>query len=82
MPAQTNDKDNMYVRISKVNVKASLSFIVMYLKSMTFEPLEFSFSIRILLNNTKTKNAGNLLINFCNACNYIACLDCLFSYFY
>jgi hypothetical protein len=35
-----------------------------------------------LLNNTKTKNAGNLLINFCNACNYIACLDCLFSYFY
>ena len=76
LPAQTNDKDNMYVRISKVNVKASLSFISdVFKKYDTSNPFEFSFLDQNFAKQYENeKMQGNLLLIFAMLAITIACL--------
>jgi len=76
LPAETNDKDNMYVRISKANVKAALSFIADVFKKYDVEnSLEYSFLDQNFAKQYESeKMQGNLLLIFAVLAITIACL--------
>ena len=76
LPAETNEKDNMYVRISRTNVKAALSFIGDVFKKYDAEnPFEFSFLDQNFAKQYESeKMQGNLLLIFAVLAITIACL--------
>jgi len=76
LPAETNEKDNMYVRISRTNVKAALSFIGDVFKKYDAEnPFEFSFLDQNFAKQYEIeKMQGNLLLIFAVLAITIACL--------
>ncbi|MCW3118442.1 MAG: transporter permease, partial [Chitinophagaceae bacterium] len=76
LPQYTNDKDNMYVRISKKNVGAALKFTKdTYKKFDPSNPFEYSFLDQNFARQYETeKMQGNLLFIFTLLAISIACL--------
>jgi len=76
LPAETNDKDNLYVRISKSNIKAALAFVTtVYKKYDPSNPFEFSFLDQNFAKRYDAeKMQGNLLLIFTVLAIVIACL--------
>ena len=76
VPANVNDKDNMYVRISKSNVKAALAFTAsIYKKYDPANPFEYNFLDQNFAKQYEAeKMQGNLLLIFTVLAISIACL--------
>jgi putative ABC transport system permease protein len=76
LPAAVNDKDNMYVRLSKTNIKTALAFTgSVYKKFDTGNPFEFSFLDQNFAKQYEAeKMQGKLLLIFTVLAIFIACL--------
>ncbi len=76
LPAEVNDKDNMYVRLSKSNIKTALAYTEsVYKKYDTGNPFVFSFLDQNFAKQYEAeKMQGRLLLVFTVLAILIACL--------
>ena len=76
LPPHVNDKDNMYVRLSKSNLKAALAFsAAVYKKYDAVNPFEYNFLDQNFAKQYEAEQMqGNLLMIFTVLAISIACL--------
>ncbi len=76
LPADVNDKDNMYVRLSKSNIKTALAYTeTVFKKYDTGNPFVFSFLDQNFAKQYEAeKMQGRLLLVFTVLAIFIACL--------
>jgi len=76
LPAETNDKDNMYVRLSRANIPKALAFSASVLKKYDpSNPFEYNFLDQNFAKQYEAeKLQGNLLLIFTALAIFIACL--------
>jgi len=76
LPPAANDKDNMYVRISRTNLKAALAYVnTTYKKFDAVNPFEYSFLDQNFSKQYEAEQMqGNLLMIFTILAISIACL--------
>ncbi len=76
LPPTTNDKDNMYVRLSKTNIKAALGYTEsIYKKYDQANPFEYNFLDQNFAKQYASEQMqGNLLLIFTMLAISIACL--------
>ncbi len=76
LPAETNDKDNLYVRLGKSNIKAGLAYVnSIYKKYDPANPFEYTFLDQNFAKKYEAeKMQGNLLLIFTVLAIVIACL--------
>jgi putative ABC transport system permease protein len=76
LPPAANDKDNMYVRLSRPNMKAALGFVGnIYKKFDAVNPFEYSFLDQNFARQYESEQLqGNLLMIFTLLAISIACL--------
>ena len=76
LPAETNDKDNMYVRLSKSNLPAALAYAKsVYKKYNAADPFEYNFLDQNFARQYQAEQLqGSLLMIFTALAIFIACL--------
>jgi putative ABC transport system permease protein len=76
LPPQVNDKDNMYVRLGKSNIKSALAYITsIYKKFNPADPFEYNFLDQNFAKQYEAEQMqGSLLIIFTALAISIACL--------
>jgi putative ABC transport system permease protein len=76
LPQQVNDKDNMYIRLSKSNIKAAVTFsAAVYKKYNSSDPFEYNFLDQNFAKQYEAEHLqGNLLLIFTLLAIAIACL--------
>ncbi|MEO5594914.1 MAG: ABC transporter permease [Chitinophagaceae bacterium] len=76
LPAEVNDKDNMYVRLSKSNIKSALTFVASISKKYNpSDPFEYNFLDQNFAKQYEAEQMqGSLLMIFTVLAISIACL--------